>query len=617
MALRCLVVAVLCTVSTNLWAQQRPNVLWLTCEDISPNLGCYGDSFATTPELDRFARQSIRYTHAIGITGVCAVNRSCLVTGMYSSSIGTQDMRSRSKLPGWMKCFPEYLRDAGYYCTNNSKTDYNFPVSPKAWDECSNRAHWKNREAGQPFFAVFNYIGTHESQIWAENHARHAATLRPDELHEASAVPIPPFHPDTPEVRRDWANYYDNITALDYWFAAKLKELDDAGLADNTIVFFYSDHGAGMPGVKKWIWNDGLLVPLLIHFPPPLRHAAPGDPGSVTDRLVSFIDFGPTVLSLCGVTIPGYMQGKAFLGKQVVAPREVAYIIRDRMAERYDMIRGVRDARYQYCRNYMPHLPWSQYTSYTEQMPTMQVWRRFHEQGKLNAVQDRYFQTKPVEELYDLSADPHMTTNLATSPQYAHIVKRMRTQVIQWQIETHDLGLIPEYILHERSGKSSPFELGDKLGNGYFTTICKRANQAIARDPRNLEQLVADLRDPDDVIRWWSAMGLVMLGTDAAMAQDALVDALADKSPIVRVAAANALCNVRQYDTALPVLVKALSDTTPFVRLRAVNVLDRIGPKARSSIDSIKRAAMPKGTIFPADYLNRMCEYVSARLEED
>ena len=193
---------------------------------------------------------------------------------------------------------------------------------------------------------------------------RHAATLRPDELHEPSAVPIPPFHPDTPEVRRDWANYYDNITALDHWFAAKLKELADAGLADNTIVFFYSDHGAGMPGVKKWIWNDGLLVPLLIHFPRPLRHAAPGDAGSVTDRLVSFVDFGPTVLSLCGVAIPGHMQGRAFLGKQaVLAAAEVAYIIRDRMAERYDMIRGVRNARYQYCRNYMPHLPWSQYTA--------------------------------------------------------------------------------------------------------------------------------------------------------------------------------------------------------------------------------------------------------------
>jgi len=369
-----------------------------------------------------------------------------------------------------------------------------------------------------------------------------------------------------------------------------------------------------MPGVKKWIWEGGLRVPLLIRFPEKYKNLAPAAPGGTTDRLVSFVDFGPTVLSLCGVPVPKYMQGRPFLGDQAVAPRTRAYVIRDRMAERYDMVRGVRDARYQYYRNYMPHLPWAQFVSYTEQMPTMQVWRRLHEQGKLNPVQDRYFHPKPVEELYDINADRHMIHNLATDPRYADIVKSMRARVHDWQIKTHDLGLIPEYLLHRRSDGTTPFEMGVKLGDPYFATVCDRARRASDRDPANIEWLVRGLTDDDDVIRWWSATGLVMLGGDASAARDDLKNALVDKSPIVRVAAASALCNLRQYQTALPVLIDALRHPTPFVRLRALNVLDRIGPHARPAIDAIKHATMPKETIFPADFLNRMCQYVPARL---
>ncbi len=610
----CSILLLICILSTHAPAADRPNVLWLTCEDISPNLGCYGDDYATTPQLDRLAKQSIRYTHAIGITGVCAVNRACLITGMYSSTIGTQDMRCRSKLPSWMKCFPEYLRDAGYYCTNNVKTDYNFSVPRKAWDESSRRAHWKNRRPNQPFFAVFNYVGTHESQIWKKNHARHAALLQPDELHDPAKAPVPSFHPDTPEVRRDWANYYDNITSLDHWVGQKLRELDDAGLADDTMVFFFSDHGAGMPGVKKWIWDGGLRVPLLVRFPKKYQSLASDVPGAVTNRLVSFVDFGPTVLSLCGVTVPKTMQGHPFLGEQADASRHVAFVTRDRMAERYDMVRGIRNAKFQYYRNYMPHLPWSQYTSYTEQMPTMQVWRNLHEQGKLNDIQDRYFHTKPTEELYDLEADPDMVINLVTRPEFVGVVKDLRSQLIHWQSTTRDLGLIPEYILHQRSRKTTPYEMASRFGDAYFATLCRHANLAIVRDPNNVEQLVRALHDPDDAIRWWSAMGLVMLGTEASPAQRGLEQTLTDECPIVRVAAANALCNLHRYELALPVLIAALRHETPFVRLRAINVLDRIGDHARPAIDAIKQATMPKGTIFPADYLNRMCQYVPLRL---
>lgn len=596
-------------------ADQRPNVLWLTCEDISPNLGCYGDRYAITPNLDQLAARGVRYTHAVGVCGVCAVNRSCLITGMYSSTIGSQDMRSHIRLPDSIPTYSQLLRKAGYYCSNNSKTDYNFPTPAKAWDECSGKAHWRNRDSDQPFFAVFNYTGTHESQIWEANHRRHAATLTPAELHDPDRAPVPPFHPDVPEVRRDWANYYDNITALDHWIADRLKEVADAGLADNTIVFFYSDHGVGMPMCKKWVWDSGLRVPLIVQFPEKYRDLAPGKPGSTTDRLVSFVDFPPTLLSLVGVDVPDQMQGKAFLGSQAQPPRQYAFAIRDRMAEWYATVRVVRDKRFQYHRNFMPHLPYAPFCSYTLTMPTAQVWTRMHEQGRLNVVQDRYFQPKPSEELYDLEADPHMIRNLADDPDYAEVQGRLSRELRAWQLRTRDLGLLSEYEMHRRAEGSTQFDVGQSEETYPLSRILPVAEMAGRRDVSNLPKLVALLDDNEPVIRWWATLGLVMLAERAQAAEPVLLDkCLKDDSPLVRVAAAEALHRLGRVDQARTVLVAALADETPFVRLRALNALYRMGDDARGAREAIEKAAM-KG-IHPADYLNRMTQYTSDRLKQ-
>jgi N-sulfoglucosamine sulfohydrolase len=594
-------------------AEQRPNIVWLTCEDISPNLGCYGDEFANTPNLDQLARQGVRYTEAVGICGVCAVNRSCLITGMYSSTIGSQDMRSRIRLPDSIPTYSQLMRQAGYYCTNNVKTDYNFPTPAAAWDDCSNRAHWRNRPPDQPFFAVFNYTGTHESQIWEANHRRHAAKLRPDELHDPDRVPIPPFHPDTPEVRRDWANYYDNITALDTWIAERLKELEAAGVADNTIVFFYSDHGAGMPMIKKWVWDGGLRVPLIVRFPEKYRHLAPGEPGSTTDRLVSFVDFAPTLLSLAGVPVPEHMQGVAFLGDQIQPPRRYAFAIRDRMAEWYAIVRVVRDTQYQYHRNFLPHRPWTPFTSYTMTMPTAQVWTKLYQEGKLNPVQARYFQPKPTEELYDLKADPHMIRNLAADPLYAEVMDRMRRELRTWQLESRDLGLMSEYEMHRRAEGSTQYEVGQSEATYPLQRILPVAELAGQRDASNLPKLLATLEDSEPIVRWWSALGLVMLGPQARPAETALKRSLSDPSPMVRVAAAEALHQLGQVDLARTALTEALADNTPFVRLRAMNVFYRMGDDARPALPAIERAALQG--IHPAEYVNRLVEQLSEKLK--
>jgi arylsulfatase A-like enzyme len=601
------------SIATSTNAAGRPNVLWLTCEDISPSLGCYGDAYAKTPHLDRLAKEGIQYTQAVGISGVCAVNRSCLITGMYSSTIGSQDMRSRIRLPDSIPTYSQLLREAGYYCTNNAKTDYNFPVPREAWDECSRKAHWKHRKPGQPFFAVFNYEDTHESQIWKANHRRHAARLRDDELHDPAKAPVPPFHPDTPEVRRDWANYYDNITSLDHWIAGRLRELEEAGVAETTIVFFYSDHGVGLPMCKKWVWDWGLRVPLIIRFPKKYLHLAPAGPGAVTDRLVSFVDFAPTLLSLVGADIPKHMQGKPFLGKQAEAPRRYAFAIRDRMAEWHETIRVVRDTRYQYHRNFLPHVSYAPFSSYTLRMPTAQVWTRLHEQGKLTAVQDRYFRPKPREELYDLKADPHMIKNLADDPKLADVLRRMRQEVHAWQLRTRDLGLMSEYEMHRHAEGTTQYAVGQSEKKYPLKRILSVAESAGERDAGRLDKFVTLLDDNEPVIRWWATLGLVMLGKQAQPAEKALEKALADDSPLVRVAAAEGLYGLGQVDRARAALVEALAHPTPFVRLRAMNVLYRMGDDARPAWPAIRNASM-KG-IYPAEYLSRMAKYLSTKLK--
>jgi len=599
-------------------AGDRPNILWITCEDISPNLGCYGDDYARTPHLDALAARGVRYTNAFGITGVCAPNRSCLITGVYPSSLGSHDMRSTTRLPDQIKCFPEYLRAAGYYCTNNSKTDYNFPTPKAAWDECSRKGHWRGRKQGQPFFSVFNYTLTHESRIRQPDKSffRVTARLTARQRHDPAKVPVPPFHPDTPEVRKDWARYHDLITALDYHVADRLKELEADALAEDTIVFFFSDHGAGMPGCKKWVWEAGLHVPLIVYFPEKYRKWAPAAAGKTCQRLVSFVDFAATVLSLAGVRVPSHVQGTAFLGAQAGRARQYVFAIRDRMAERYDTVRVVRDGQYQYIRNFMPHLSWSQYVSYTEQMPTMKVWRRLAGQGKLTGPAGRYFQpVKPVEELYDTAADPHQVRNLAGQAKYRPVLERFRGECRAWMKRTGDLGLLPESEMHRRAAGSTPWEIRSQPRKNPLESLLAAADLANAMDPAKLAELVNLLRAGDPAVRWWGAVGLVALGAKAAPAAEALREALKDPAANVRIAAADALCNLGRHDEALPVLIDALQHPTAFIRLRAMNVLDRIGEQARPALPHIRKARLNNRS-HVAQYLARMIQYVSKKLAE-
>jgi N-sulfoglucosamine sulfohydrolase len=424
---------------------KRPNILWVSFEDTNPFYGCYGDRVARTPNVDRLAGGGCRWTNAYSTAGVCAPARSAVITGMHPISIGTHHMRTAhtnrfapelptpysAVVPHYVKCFTEYLRAAGYYCTNNVKTDYQFDPPLTAWDELSTSAHWRNRpDPEQPFFAVFNPTRTHESGMWPEN--------CPEIAFDPGAIELPPYFPDTPKVREAMARMYTNIEYCDGILGELLQQLEEDGLAENTVVFHWSDHGP-LPRGKRWPYDSGIHVPLVVRWPGHL------DPGGVSEQLVSTIDLGPTVLSIAGVDIPQHMQGQAFLGPQAGAPREYVYASRDRYDESYDMVRAARDRRFKYIRNYRPELPYLLWIPYRNRHPIVQEMWRLYLAGKLEGPQLLMFQPRrPVEELYDTQADPHEIHNLVGDPAYQPQLERLRRALDAWIGQVGDMGEVPE-----------------------------------------------------------------------------------------------------------------------------------------------------------------------------
>ncbi|NNE72896.1 MAG: sulfatase [Acidimicrobiales bacterium] len=423
----------------------RPNILWVSFEDTNPFYGCYGDPVARTPVVDGFAEQSTRYPLAFSSAGVCAPARAAVITGMYPISIGAHHMRTTHtnpsvpelptpysvRLPAHVKCFTEYLRAAGWYCTNNDKTDYQFATPRTAWDDCSATAHWRNRPDGdQPFFAVFNPHNTHESGMW------------PGMLDEITFDPadmvVPPTFPDTPKVREALAQMYSQIEIADRYFGQLLAELEEDGRAENTLVVHWSDHGP-LPRGKRWPYDSGIHIPMIVRWP----GRVPA--GEVSDRLVGTIDLGPSTLSACGLDLPRHMQGQAFLGDAAAPPREYVYASRDRHDTAYDRVRAVRDHRFKYLRNYYPQQPYVGWVPFRNAHPIMQELLRLHTVGELGDVPSQFLASeRPVEELYDCAADPHEINNLAADPAHRDTLERLRTECDRWMAEVGDYGAIDE-----------------------------------------------------------------------------------------------------------------------------------------------------------------------------
>lgn len=568
---------------------ELPNILWLTSEDNSAMMGCYGDAFATTPNLDKLASQGFLYTHAYANAPVCAPARNTILTGVYASSGGNQHMRSYYQISKDIKTYPQFLHEAGYYCSNNSKTDYNTDsVDPKLiWDDSSANAHYKNRAPGQPFFAVFNVGVSHESSL-------HDSI--PDELlrHSMDNVPLPPYHPDTKAIRHDWAQYYDKVEDMDTWVGEKLQELEDAGLAENTIVFYYGDHGGVLARSKRYVYETGTRVPFIIRIPEKYKYLFPAEkPGEKVNRLISFVDLAPTLLSIAGIPIPEFQQGSAFLGKQKTPDPEYAYMFRGRMDERYDMSRAVRDHKFRYIRNYMPYRIYGQHLEYLWRAPSIRSWEQAYLKGECNELQSAFWKQKPVEELYDTENDYWEVNNLAGDPAYLEVLERMRKANREWVSRIKDTGFIPEADRVNRIGEGSMYDYlrSEKID---LEGIMEAAEIATLGEEAYLPDLQTYLNSDESAIRYWGATGLLILDKKAAPAKSMLMDALNDESPNVVVVAAEALYNLGEEKAAKVALLSVLENPNIYARCHALNAIDCIednSPELISGVVKMIKAA--------------------------
>lgn len=558
-----------------------PNILWITSEDNGPRYGCYGDTLARTPNLDTLAAKGFAYTRAFANSPVCAPARVTLFTGRYASTLGLESMRSWYQVSEFRN-YAERFRMAGYYCTNNEKTDYNHDgYDPGYWDDSSKTAHYRNRKPKQPFFHVWANMSAHEWNVW---------NLSNDPIRtDPAKVTVPPYLPDTPLIRQQLARGVDMIENADREIGVWLDELKAEGLMEDTIIFYYADHGGVSPRSKRYLYDTGSQVPLIVYIPEKYQHLWPGKPGSKIDRLVSFVDFAPTMLSLAGLPIPDYMQGTPFLGKQARPEVEDVYLFKGRMDCFVDFSRGLRTSRCLYIRNYTPHRPNGLYEPFKYHQGSYLEWFNLFQQGKLNEMQAAFFQPKPTEELYDTEADPWQVRNLAADPAHQELLGQLRARLDRRIRETRDISFVSE-IRREALLNVKPLRQAVDDGDIPIERVIETADMAGWANPANLPDLIVRLNDPDPSVVYWAATGCCALGKAAAPAKAALLRTLDHSSWEARIPAAEALCYLGEQDKALPVLIEALKGTArvALYAATALYAVDRFDPLSPAVCDAIR-----------------------------
>lgn len=574
------------------FADDRPNILYIALEDITPMMGCYGDEYAKTPVFDQLAAEGIRYTNAHSVAPVCSVSRSSIVTGMYPSTIGTLHHRSGGlPAPAFLKFVPNLMGEAGYY-TTNQKGDYN--VVGMKYDRQGKKGGdtpWRSRpDKSQPFFSKIDFGECHSSVTKTAEKVivkQRLNRLSPDDFHDPAAAPLPSFHPDDPVFRRSWARYYDAVTQVDYRTGEVLEALEEDGLWDNTIVIVWADHGVGMPRGKHTVWEQGTHVPLIVRFPEKYQHLAPAKPGSVVDDLVCLMDMAPSVLTLAGLTPPETMQGRPLLVKGDAQQREFLVAMRNRLDTRTQFVRSIRDKRYRYMRHFFPHRPYAPYETFQWEAP---IYDRFQElalAGKLEGPQAEYARRfKDIEQLYDSESDPEMIHNFADDPAYAGVLKQMRQRLRDWMLETHDLGLIDERLLYERAKGRSLWKVGQDIEN--YEEILDTANLQL-RGEAGMAELEARTESEDESVRYWATLGLAVITQTAGPETvenilPTLKEGLTDSSLDVRLIAAEGLFNLGYYEEALPAVLAEIAHPNTDVQVRVGNLLDSQPPDANEAL---------------------------------
>lgn len=579
---------------------EQPNILWITHEDLSPIYGCYGDAYSRTPNIDKLAETGIRFSHAYSNAPICSPARSTLITGMYATSLGTQHLRSEIPLPENLKILPEVLREAGYYTTNNVKTDYNFNPEGR-WDESSNKAHWRNRPEGKPFFSVFNFMITHEGPI---NEVDREDTKMLASHHDPNEAKLPPFLPDSPRMREIWAHSYDLLSVFDLEVGRLIDQLKEDGLYDNTIIFVFSDHGTGLPGYKRWLNNAGLQVPFILHVPEKYKHWVENHSAPVTDRLVGFVDFAPTVITLAGAEVPEMMEGKSFLGNYS-DPKKYIFGYRDRADDCYDMSRAVTDGRYMYVRHFMPQLPYFQEAIiFSEQKGgSYEEIHRLKSLGQLPDATRALFEPKSVEELFDLKTDPMEQNNLAQKIEFSAKKKELSEQLNNHLLKYFDTGLLNEgeYMQRAKKQGKSVYETVRSYPETEFSEILQVAQ--LSGKISDCEELVPVLQAKDDAVRYWGLVAADGFSGSLDSVKPLLENLLQDESKsVAAIMAAEILVKRYEDPLALQVFEDFLKSADEPLALQAAISLRRTGKKATPLLPVIENEIMP---IYAGDVWGR------------
>lgn len=552
-----------------------PNIVWLVSEDNSADwIGAYGNNVAITPNIDKLAETGVVYNHAIAHVPCCAPARNTIITGVYANSSGTQQMRSNYKAPEFVRFFPEYLREAGYYTTNNKKEDYNTSfaksLKQKAWDESSDAATYKNRKPGQPFFHVQNYMITHESSLF-DSIPDNQLDFNPDEMI------VYPYHPNTHNFRHDFAQYYHRHKQLDDQIGQFLDDLKKQGLFDSTIVFYYGDHGGVLPRGKRYLFESGIRVPMIVHVPEIYKNLMPEVIGSHSDRIVSFVDLAPTILNAVGIEIPEYMQGQPFMGENVPESKEYEFVFRGRIGERYDLMHGVRSKKYLYIRNYYPERIYGQYLEYLWMSRAVRDWVDLFREDKLNDVQSAYWKTKPYEELYDIVNDPHNINNLAEDSEYAEILAELSQETNKWIAETQPIDVLPEPLMYRIDKKTI---LYDSIKGGDFPLmkIHEVARMSARAAKEDFEVLFRYTKDENPVIAFWGIKAMFQYGDELKSSGllEEFRENLSHPELYIQNLTANVLISLGEKQDFKQLILQGVNSDNGFNRLEALQLYEKV-----------------------------------------
>jgi arylsulfatase A-like enzyme len=566
------------------FAQQKPNILWITIEDTSSQfIGCYGNSNAHTPVIDRLAEEGIRFTNAFSTGTVCSPSRTAIITGVKTYKTGTGNHRSKYPVPAFIKGFPYYLQQLGYYTTNNAKTDYNVAGEKEfiaeAWNESSGKAGWWNRKPGQPFFAVFNYNESHQSRTMTETYDWYVENvynqLLPNERIGDNDFEMPPFYLDSPEMRKQFARVYNSIKLTDNKIGELLARLEKDKLKDSTIIFFYADHGEGMPRGKTNGINYGYRVPFIMWFPEIYKHLSPWKKaGVVTDELIDFTDLAPTLISLAGGEIPKHLEGRPMLGKKRSKPVEYLFLSSDRSDNGIDMVRTVTDGRFVYSRNFLPFINEARYIRYMEIGEIKQQMRKDLGENKLNPLQKSLFEPRPAEFLFDIENDLWETKNLAGDPKYRTVLEKMRNLLKEEVLRSRDVMFLPEYEIGLLSETTSAYKFRLSKAKYPLEEIYETASIAGFRGKEVAAKQIELIKSNNNFVRYWAILGLRSQSADDLKSfSNEIINAMEDSYPPAAVTASAIAYEIFNNKVAEENLKKFCGHENAHISLMAINYL--------------------------------------------